>query len=298
MSSTKEPFAQSEFAGGEQPFAAPPPPPIEHTPDHPVWGPLGGGGLWLTSVALIIVCPLVFVIPYFLQQRVAVADWGRAALSDPTAIFLQIVSTIPAHLLTLGLAWLIVTRAGKRPFLRSLGWEWGSGLGLWRSVGLAVGLLGVAYAILAVAGKPETALDKILESSRATALATAFLATFTAPFVEEVVYRGVLYSGLRKHLGAALAGVVVVVLFALVHVPQYLPSYGTIAVILLLSAVLTFIRARTGQLLPCFVVHLVFNGIQSVLIVAEPYLKPYLPDAPPAPVPDPALVLRLLGLSG
>jgi uncharacterized protein len=136
----------------------------------------------------------------------------------------------------------------------------------------------------------------MLKSSRGAALATAFLATFTAPLVEEVVYRGVLFSGLRKRLGAMWAGLFVVVLFALVHVPQYIESPGTIATILLLSAVLTIIRARTGQLLPCFVVHLVFNGIQSALIVAEPYLERLAPQTPPVPAPDPALVLWLLGL--
>jgi len=29
------------------------------------------------------------------------------------------------------------------------------------------------------------------------------------------------------------------------------------------------VRARTGRLLPCFVIHLVFNGVQSVIIVFE-----------------------------
>jgi hypothetical protein len=45
---------------------------------------------------------------------------------------------------------------------------------------------------------------------------------------------------------------------------------------------LTFIRARTGRLLPCFVIHLVFNGIQSLIIVFEPYLRALFvrPQAP------------------
>jgi membrane protease YdiL (CAAX protease family) len=163
---------------------------------------------------------------------------------------------------------------------------------------LAVVLLIIGVAIIYLTGNPETTLDRMLKTSRGAALATAFLATFTAPLVEEVVYRGVLFSGLRKHLGAVWAGLFVVVLFALVHVPQYIESPGTIAVILLLSAVLTVIRAYTGQLFYCFVIHLVFNGIQSVFIVADTYLKGLSPETPPVPAPDPALVLRLLGLFG
>ena len=297
MSTPFEPVEPTEYADyTPRDISAPPPQAEVVTPDNPPWGVLGGGGLWLASVALVVICPVLFLAGYLLQQGVGAQEWPRVATSDPTAIFVQIVATVPAHLLTLGLAWLIITGAGRRPFFRSLGWEWGGGFRLWNSAALAVGLLLLGYFILSLTGKPKTQLDEILESSRATALATAFLATFTAPLVEEVVYRGVLYSGLRKYFGAAWAGVCVIVLFALVHVPQYLPSFGTIAIILLLSIVLTVIRARSGQLLPCFVVHLVFNGIQSALIVAEPYLKRFLPETPPAPAPDPALILRLLGL--
>jgi hypothetical protein len=51
----------------------------------------------------------------------------------------------------------------------------------------------------------------------------------------------------------------------------------------LLSFVLTFIRARTGRLLPCFVIHLVFNGVQSCIIVLEPYLRRLLEHWQPKP---------------
>jgi hypothetical protein len=41
----------------------------------------------------------------------------------------------------------------------------------------------------------------------------------------------------------------------------------------MLSAALTIVRARTARLLPCYVIHLVFNGIQALLILADPYLR-------------------------
>jgi membrane protease YdiL (CAAX protease family) len=84
---------------------------------------------------------------------------------------------------------------------------------------------------------------------------------------------------------------IVFLLFALIHVPQYWPSYGVIVTILLLSFTLTLIRARTGRLLPCFVIHLVFNAIQSVIIVFEPYLKNFVEKSP---VPSPGLLVELL----
>ena len=65
-------------------------------------------------------------------------------------------------------------------------------------------------------------------------------------------------------------------MFAALHIWQYRQSISVIVSISLLSLVLTEVRARTGRLLPCFVIHLVFNGIQSVIIVLDPYLRALL----------------------
>jgi membrane protease YdiL (CAAX protease family) len=113
---------------------------------------------------------------------------------------------------------------------------------------------------------------RILRSSRLALYVVAFLATFTAPIVEEVVYRGVLYSALQRAWGVPAAFVTVTLLFSLVHVPQYYPSYSTIFLLTLLSVLLTSIRMLTGNLLPCIILHFVFNGLQSLLLVLEPVL--------------------------
>src|SRR5688572_31721513 len=47
--------------------------------------------------------------------------------------------------------------AGKRPFFRSLGWEWGGGFTLWRSAGLAVILLLVGMGIVWLTGPTDNA---------------------------------------------------------------------------------------------------------------------------------------------
>ena len=38
------------------------------------------------------------------------------------------------------------------------------------------------------------------------------------------------------------------------------------------SFTLTYVRAYTGKLLPSFVIHLVFNGVQSLIIALAPFL--------------------------
>src|SRR5204862_6540955 len=100
-----------------------------------------------------------------------------------------------------------------------------------------------------------------------------FLAVATAQLVEESIYRGILYPAIERTAGAKAAVILVTLLLAVPHGPQYWPNIGVISSITPFSVVLTLVRARTGRLLPCFVVHLVFNGIQSVIIVLEPHLR-------------------------
>lgn len=228
---------------------------------------------WIASIILMVVMSAVFIIPYaFRQVGMNQEAFKQFLLTDKTAIFLQILSAIPAHLLTLGVIWAVVTRFGKRPFWSTLGWSWGRNFGFWTSAGLAVGLLGLGMLITYKFQGGETQVDKLINSSSAARYTTAFLATFTAPLVEEMVYRGVIYSALQKVIGTTWSVVGVLLLFTLIHVPQYWPNYGVIAVIGILSFSLTVVRAYTGRLLPCFIIHLVFNGISSILIILEPYV--------------------------
>ncbi|MBC7929643.1 MAG: CPBP family intramembrane metalloprotease [Rubrivivax sp.] len=253
------------------------------TPDNPPWGILGALGIWILSFVLMLAIQLVFLVGYIIYRGVGLSELAVFITKDPSALFFAVLSIIPAHLLTLGFAWLLVTKIGKHPFLPTLGWDWTREFTFWRCAGLAVGLLLLGLGIIKLTGNPQTELDRLIESSRATALATAFLATVTAPFVEEVIYRGILYSPLQRAIGKNWAVAAVVLLFAAIHVPQYWPSFGVIGMILLLSFVLTAIRARTGSLLPCFIIHLIFNGIQSVLIVLSPYIEQPAPVTPPVP---------------
>jgi hypothetical protein len=81
-------------------------------------------------------------------------------------------------------------------------------------------------------------------------------------------------------------------MFAIPHVPQYWPNLAVIASILMLSATLTIVRARTRRLVPCYVIHLVFNGIQAMLILVEPYLRSL--GNHPEPKAAPAILHSLL----
>ena len=229
-------------------------------------------GIWLTSVLLIVLIPSIYAIPYLIYRIIELGPPSPQVLaSDKMLIFFSIVGILPTHLLTLTLVWMVVTEGGRRPFWKTIGFDWpentGPAVSTLLSILLAVMLFGLAWVVTILYGERKTDLDLIIESSVYTRIATAFVAVATAPLIEEVVYRGVLYSALEKAAGVGLAITTVSLLFAGVHVWQYRNNIAVILVITLLSITLTVARAVTGKLLPSFIIHFVFNGIQSVLIV-------------------------------
>lgn len=271
-------------------------PPVD--PNNPPWGFGSASLVWVFSILVQFIMPLVLFAGYLIYSGWSPTSRNAgAALStlamDKTSIFLQILSLLPAHLLTFAVVWLIVTQSGKYPFFRTIGWEWPGRYWPWLSLGLGVVLFGAGMGVANLIGAEKTTtLEQIINSSLAARYTIAFLAVFTAPFIEEFIYRGVLFGAVNKLAGGVVAGVTTLGLFTLIHVPQYWPNFGVLAAVGFLSVALTVIRAKTGRLLPCVVIHFVFNGIQSAYLVVEPHLSR------PVPVPEPApsLVAWLLGL--
>jgi membrane protease YdiL (CAAX protease family) len=251
----------------------------------PAWGLAAAFGVWFMSVGLLVAGGLLALAVYAVVRLPSLnaADLQRALESDPLLILFSIVAMVPVHLLTFGVAWAVVTGFGKRPFREAVGWSWGGRFGFWTCIGLALGLWLFGIALATLFGGQETDIDRIIASSNAARFSIAFLAFATAPIVEETVYRGVLYPPLERAAGKNLAIVIVSVMFAAVHLMQYRNNLGVIAAVAVLSFTLTWVRAHTGRLLPCFVIHAAFNGIQAILIVAQPYLKTLLPAQPDAP---------------
>ena len=136
-----------------------------------------------------------------------------------------------------------------------------------------VGFVALMIIVGSIFPEQDNELLRMLRSSKLALYTIAIMAVVTAPLVEEVVYRGVLYSAFQRSVGTVGAVALVTFLFALVHVPQYYPSVSTIFLLTLLSLILTLVRVYTKNLWPCIILHLIFNGYQSFIMLAvEPYL--------------------------
>ena len=251
-------------------------------PENPPWGVPGALLVWLLSIALLFVVPNLFVAPYVAYHfRGRPAPTEQILLADKTFVLLFVSGWLPAHFLTLAVIWALATRMGKLSWKQIFGWDWTPNFGIWKSAGIALSLFVVAWLTTALFGGKETDLDRILQSSRAAALVLAFLAVATAPLVEEFIYRGLLYSALQRVIGRLFAVIVVAAMFAGLHMWQYRQNIGAILSIFVLSLALTVVRARTGRLLPCYIIHVLFNGIQSIIIVLYPYLNALVESSRP-----------------
>lgn len=248
---------------------------INATPDNPPWNSGVAFSVWLLSVFFIFIVPTFFVGVYLVAAGVDFTNREQlqdVIKNDITSSLVSLAAVIPAHLLTLAVAWAVITRFNTFSFRQTLGWRFNQ-FRIWHIFVITALILILAAFLTSYFGEQDNEFMRILKSSRAAVYLVAFLATFTAPLVEEVIYRGVLYSAFQRTFGVQLAVILVTFLFALVHVPQYLPDFVSISVICLVSLILTLIRAKTGNLLPCIALHFVFNGIQALFLVFQPLLE-------------------------
>jgi hypothetical protein len=157
-------------------------------PNNPPWRVPSAVLTWMASVLLLFIVPQLCALPYIASHYRGMGPTRDALLSDKTLILILLIGILPAHVITLMIAAAIVTRLGKISPTKILGLNWKSHAEVWTSVGLAILLFGIAAVVLWKFGGQDTELERILRSSRGAALTMAFMASVTAPLVEEVIY--------------------------------------------------------------------------------------------------------------
>lgn len=189
----------------------------------------------------------------------------------------------PVSLLAVGLGWLRVRygtgawRVAGRP------WRWsdvgvGVGIGVACFIGQRVVLIAIA-AVLAALGRDVPAVQETFQTiagDRATAPALALTAVLLAPAAEELLFRGLVFQGLRARRGFWAAAAVSAGLFTLAHLGD---GGGPIADLIIvagifpLGLVFAAVMERRRSLLASIVSHAVYNaGGVALLIFAAPGL--------------------------
>ena len=109
-----------------------------------------------------------------------------------------------------------------------------------------------------------------LESESVGAMITLFIGlVVAAPLVEEVVFRGFLYTGLRSKMRFWPALLITSLFFGLVH-GEFFPSFNFTAVIVtfFLSFFLVYVKERTNSLTAPIVIHAMNNFLAYLFVFA------------------------------
>jgi len=140
--------------------------------------------------------------------------------------------------------------------------SWAQAAGLALAVLVAVHALNVGLSPFLDPGREQGLEPSGWDASRALPFALNFaIISLVGPLVEELTFRGLGYS-LLERFGRLFAVVAVGLGFALVH--------GLLEGLPILAAFgsgLAYIRARTGSVYPCIVLHAAFNALQLMLAV-------------------------------
>jgi membrane protease YdiL (CAAX protease family) len=100
----------------------------------------------------------------------------------------------------------------------------------------------------------------------------ALLVVCVAPVVEELVFRGVLLSGLARRMHVGWAVLVSAVIFGCVHLPDFRFAWYPVPALILVGLVAGWLRIRTRSLWPSITLHATNNLVAAIawLLVAHP----------------------------
>jgi membrane protease YdiL (CAAX protease family) len=100
----------------------------------------------------------------------------------------------------------------------------------------------------------------------------ALLVVCVAPVVEELVFRGVLLSGLASRMRIGWAIVASAVIFGCLHLPDFKFAWYPVPALILLGLVLAWLRVRTRSLWPSITMHATNNLVAVIasLLIAHP----------------------------
>lgn len=229
--------------------------------------------------------PDAFEVPFTWRQGLLLALWSL--LAQFTAVVPFLALGVDPEAGTNMLVFLLVSQAvtflGVYLYLRSRdAWTWhllGPVRPAWKHLWVGVGVGVVGYLIVVVLGAlaielvgpfeppDQPFVERTLQGGLATVIGV-MVTVGIGPVIEELIYRGVLFQGLRQRIGLWPAMGLSAIVFGVVHFLA--PFY--IAVLAILGFWFAGAFHRTGTLVVPILGHVTFNAIQltiGLLVVTE-----------------------------
>jgi CAAX protease family protein len=219
------------------------------------------------AALLVLVCNIVVSVAYLILAPVA--GW--------TTPVIELQKNVP-YLLTLQTLWyalllayiyFLVAVYYRLPFWSGLHWQKLSGPSVLRF--FLAGIVLSMVVILVPPFLPEKKafpLEKLF-SSAYSAYAIAFFAVLIAPYMEELLFRGLFFAFFEKHGGLTFAVAATALLFAGLHIPEYWGAWQSVAMILVVGVIFSMVRGLTRSVTPSYILHTAYNGTQMLLLYLQ-----------------------------
>jgi uncharacterized protein len=238
------------------------------------WGALATIGFTILIFAVFTVAQIVVAIPYMIVQAARTPGTNAAAVGaglEKDGLFLAL-SEVVAGPAMVGLTILFAVLR-KGPSLREYLALWPvarrTTLGWLLGTVLLAGLLDIVAHFAGYPSIPDWMLD-VYRSARFLPL-LFFAIVVVAPVMEEIVFRGFFYEGLRhSRLGSAGAILLASLVWASIHLQYEWFYIGQVFVVGLLFGA---IRWSTGSLIPAILAHALMNlaGMLQTALQLRPW---------------------------
>ncbi len=232
----------------------------------PAMGVMGALARCVGYLALFLGCQLV--VSFVVSMTISMEMVLTTGTVDPEAATEAIYAMTPlltliSNLLTLGILLLIFLIRRKNP-LAEVGVKGVPGTTALAAVGIAPTLYLVVTLVLS--SLPEAWMESYAEAAASldNPGVVSFIATaLVAPVAEEVVFRGLMLSRLRRAMPGWLALVLSAAIFGVCHGHPVWITYA-----FLLGLVFGGMTLRSGSILPSMLAHMMFNGTGEILSLA------------------------------
>ncbi len=224
---------------------------------------LGALGKAVAYLALFLGCQLVvtFVVSVAISMEMMLTTGTVDPIEATEAIYAMTpLLTLISNLLTLGILLLVFLIRRKNP-LAEVGVKGVPATTALTAVGVAPALYLVVTLVLSAL--PEAWLESYAEAAASleNTGVLAFISTaLVAPVVEEVVFRGLILSRLRRAMPGWLALVLSAAVFGVCHGHPVWIAYAFV-----LGLVFGGMTLRSGSILPSMLAHIMFNATGEIL---------------------------------
>jgi uncharacterized protein len=200
--------------------------------------------------------------------------WKTSAISISQNVVLALVAQFVFYVFIFVYIYVLVVHRYHLNFWRGIRW------GPIGSRQVAHYIAGGVLMTLAVQLAPTVLPDKSnfplehLFNSPASAYATAIFAVVIAPFMEELIFRGFIFSVFELHVGLSFAIVGTAILFAGMHSFEYKGAWNHLLLIFMVGLILSLARGLTHKLAPSVVLHTTYNACLMIgLFVATSHFR-------------------------